>query len=171
MMYADHLLEQAELLLTVDRTRPRQANLRRSVSSAYYALFHVLIDAACRQTLGTAASRSALRQVMARGFEHAAMKDASRSFAAGRLREWMRHVLEPFPIPLELVVVAGTFATLQRQRHRADYDLSRPFSRDEVGEVIAQAREALDLLDIVRDHDATRLYLVSLLAWRSLRDR
>ncbi len=36
----EQLLEQANLLLTMP---PNQANIRRAVSSAYYALFHLLI--------------------------------------------------------------------------------------------------------------------------------
>ncbi len=34
----------------LDSTRPRQANLRRAVSGAYYALFHVLVHDASRHS-------------------------------------------------------------------------------------------------------------------------
>jgi hypothetical protein len=40
-LHAD-LLEQAGNLARLDPTRPKQVNLRRAVSSAYYALFHLL---------------------------------------------------------------------------------------------------------------------------------
>lgn len=40
------LLQQARLLAILDEKRPKQANLRRAISSAYYALFHYLIDEA-----------------------------------------------------------------------------------------------------------------------------
>jgi hypothetical protein len=40
-LHAD-LLEQAGHLAQFDPTRPKQANLRRAVSSANYALFHML---------------------------------------------------------------------------------------------------------------------------------
>jgi hypothetical protein len=43
MAYADDLLEVAQHLAKLDSTNPRQACLRRSVSTAYYALFHPLI--------------------------------------------------------------------------------------------------------------------------------
>jgi uncharacterized protein (UPF0332 family) len=36
----DDLLAQAEHLARVDKKKPKQANLRRAVSAAYYALFH-----------------------------------------------------------------------------------------------------------------------------------
>lgn len=38
----EDLLEQAGHLARRERKRPRQASLRRAVSAAYYALFHLL---------------------------------------------------------------------------------------------------------------------------------
>ena len=42
------LLDQASRLAVQEPRRPRQASLRRAVSAAYYALFHLLVDAATR---------------------------------------------------------------------------------------------------------------------------
>jgi hypothetical protein len=43
------LIEQAQHLAKREPNRPRQASLRRAVSTAYYALFHMLIsDAALK---------------------------------------------------------------------------------------------------------------------------
>jgi hypothetical protein len=42
----EDLLEQAVRLAMLDVRRPKQANLRRAVSSAYYAVFHLLVDEA-----------------------------------------------------------------------------------------------------------------------------
>jgi hypothetical protein len=53
--------------------RPRQASLRRAVSTAYYSLFHLLISSAILQWKGVHQ-----RSQMPRGFGHGAMKDASR---------------------------------------------------------------------------------------------
>jgi hypothetical protein len=44
--YASDLLEQATALCAADPRRPKQANLRRAVSSAYYAVFHELTESA-----------------------------------------------------------------------------------------------------------------------------
>jgi hypothetical protein len=40
------LLAQARRLVSLDPRRPRQASLRRAISTAYYALFHLLISEA-----------------------------------------------------------------------------------------------------------------------------
>jgi hypothetical protein len=38
------LLDQADLLASKERRRPKQVSLRRAISTAYYALFHLLIE-------------------------------------------------------------------------------------------------------------------------------
>jgi hypothetical protein len=44
MVFADDLLEQAYHLLNEDGDPPKQASPRRAVSTACYALFHLLIE-------------------------------------------------------------------------------------------------------------------------------
>jgi uncharacterized protein (UPF0332 family) len=44
MRLHDELLDTARFLLRRNQNRPTQADLRRSISTAYYALFHRLID-------------------------------------------------------------------------------------------------------------------------------
>jgi len=46
MSFADDLLEQSYDLAHKEPANPKQASLRRAVSTAYYALFHLLIDEA-----------------------------------------------------------------------------------------------------------------------------
>jgi len=65
----EQLLEQARFLLTLE---PNQANLRRAVSSAYYALFHLLIRATVLKW------NEPLHQPrIARSFDHERMKKVS----------------------------------------------------------------------------------------------
>jgi hypothetical protein len=42
--YHDDLLQQALELVHSKQRKPKQASLRRAVSTAYYALFHLLIS-------------------------------------------------------------------------------------------------------------------------------
>jgi hypothetical protein len=84
MAYADDLLELAKHLANLEPVNPRQACLRRTVSTAYYALFHLLISEA---TLNW--GRPELRSELGRVFGHGKMKSASvemRSGLAARLR-------------------------------------------------------------------------------------
>src|ERR1035438_5650076 len=64
MAFAEDLLEQAYHLARRERTKPRQASLRRAISTAYYALFHLLI----REATGNW-KRDVQRARLARTFE------------------------------------------------------------------------------------------------------
>src|SRR6267154_902113 len=121
MPYPDHLLEQAKHLANREKKRPRQASLRRAVSTAYYALFHLLIHEASLNW-----KRIEQRALLARFFEHGKMKAASER----QSRECNRYFnSKPPVIPgpefdcmRHLAQIAETFLDAQQQRHRADYD-------------------------------------------------
>ncbi len=73
MSFHADLLEQARHLLRREPRRPKQASLRRAVSAAYYALFHLLVHESSQRLIsGTAQAR--LRALTARAFEHGAMR-------------------------------------------------------------------------------------------------
>jgi hypothetical protein len=108
-----HLFQQARELATSDPRRPRQVNLRRAVSSTYYALFHALIDQACRLMLGARHGEAPFRHVLGRAFAHGTMRQACASFAGGTLKAAVAKGLPAsFSIPIELRDVAGTFVDL-----------------------------------------------------------
>jgi hypothetical protein len=71
MPFAQDLLEQSAHLANREPRRPRQASLRRAVSTAYYALFHLLIQEATRNW-----KRVQQRPLLAKAFEHGRMKGA-----------------------------------------------------------------------------------------------
>ena len=73
-------LTQAKLLATKEKSRPKQASLRRSVSAAYYASFHLLVDAAARR-LVSGADRQPLRDCLSHAFDHGVMKRVALQFA------------------------------------------------------------------------------------------
>jgi len=53
MGLAQDLLRQANHLATYEGANPSQASLRRAVSTAYYALFHLLIEDAAQRWQGS----------------------------------------------------------------------------------------------------------------------
>ncbi len=109
--------------------RPREANLRRAVSTTYYALFHC-IAACCADMLvgGTGARRSqpAWRQAY-RALQH----------GTARNRCERRGMMEKFP--REIRDFAELFVLMQEERHRADYDPDTSFYKDYVRVRIVQA--------------------------------
>ncbi len=148
MDYPGDLLHQAELLARHDRRRPRQANLRRAVSSAYYALFHLLAASGAARLL-SGAGREPARVALSRSFEHKAMADACKDLARGAQSK-LRVALGGATVPQQLLDVARAFVELQEARHRADYDLSVQFSRQEALGLVQSAAQAF------ADWDASR---------------
>jgi len=155
------LLSQAQNLAMREPRRPRQASLRRAVSSAYYALFHLLIHEASSVLVTT----NPLRQLMSRAFVHAEMNRVSKSFAGGNLPQRFNPITGGAIVPSNLRDVAQAFVDLQQARHEADYNLARSFSKSEAQALVDQADQAFTDWQTVRNNDVARLYLVCLLLW------
>lgn len=154
------LLAQASHLASKEPKRPKQASLRRAVSTTYYALFHFLIDESSSFLIsGGGPDRRKLRLAIARSFVHAQMKTASQAFAGSSKNPWA----SLFSIPLGLATIAQTFVDLQQARHEADYDLTRTWGRSQVETLIARAEHAISLWGSVSGDEASRAYLVGLL--------
>ena len=138
----EHLLEQAVTLARLDARKPKQANLRRAISAACYALFHLLVDEACRAQLGSLHDQAPVRQVLGRAFAHGVMNEACKSFAGGTLRRGVSKGLPMgFKIPMEIGDLAATFVDLRDKRHLADYDLTERFKRSDVVTLINSRQE------------------------------
>ena len=148
--YADELLNSATALSQI--SPETQANLRRAISSSYYALFHLLIGEACRNW-----SRPEQRGRLARKFEHVRMLAASRQ-CAERYKNAVPGSMESY-----LLDVANAFAQLQEERHLADYDLTRTFLDVEVTVDLSLARNAFKDWDRIRGEQIAQDYLFSLL--------
>jgi uncharacterized protein (UPF0332 family) len=154
---ARDLLEQAELLANKEPRRPKQASLRRAVSVAYYALFHLIIeDSANTLTLPAPVG---LRRVVQRAFQHGQIKAACKDFVDGDSAKRKNRAtslpaaLEAiivFPLDAPLVTVLTAFVDLQEARHKADYDLTEQWNRVEALSKISQARRAFSAWDNVR---------------------
>ena len=75
MAYAEDLLEQAQHLAQREPKRPKQASLRRAVSTAYYALFHRVLRAAAERFMGAGQQATAGYALLYRSFDHGYMKE------------------------------------------------------------------------------------------------
>jgi uncharacterized protein (UPF0332 family) len=153
MPFPDQLLEQAHHLANRERTKPRQASLRRAVSTAYYALFHLLTTEAAKNW-----KQPDQRHALARLFEHGRMKSAS--------KKWSHENPPSRPASVvgsHLRVVAETFVQAQQQRHTADYDNAAQWTRTDVMRQIRAVDAAFQSWKIIRKAPPAQAYLVSLL--------
>lgn len=162
-LHAD-LLAQAKHLLRKEPRRPKQASLRRAVSAAYYALFHLLVHESSK-TLVSGAAYGHLRALTGRAYEHGTMKRASRAFSSGGLPPDLDKVLSG-GTPSGIRKIAGVFVDLQDARHSADYDVTLKLTRQEVQALVGQVEQAFQAWQTVRVDPAARVYLTALLLWK-----
>lgn len=127
------LLTTARLLAEARPPGPTQTDLRRAVSTAYYAVFHGLARTCADQVVGRGQAGSEEWDRAYRALDHGAAKQALLNLppAAGEADKQFAEI----------------FARLQKARHRADYDPSAPFlPRARALELIGEAEVSLDLL-------------------------
>lgn len=155
MAYHDELLQQANELVHKNPNHPTQADLRRSVSSAYYALFHLLIFEACLNW-----SNDISRPGLARMFDHGLMKKVSKRVTdAGK----MAYAGEDPVIVGKLRSFAGLFVQLQEQRHEADYNIKDTWTLTQSLRETLAANRAFVTWQEIRTEKISQDYLVSLL--------
>lgn len=123
---AVRFIESEDLLDLADRLggrgdgpgKPRTINLRRSISTAYYAVFHKLTQHTAWRLLGET-GWTTQHSAVARWITHtdlAALADAANSRGNKALIGTLA------PVDARLADVAQNFVDLQVVRHRADYD-------------------------------------------------
>jgi hypothetical protein len=159
----EDLLEQARHLASKERTRPKQASLRRAVSAAYYGLFHLLTAEAARNWKWEA-HRAALR----RAFDHGRMKtacDGQRKELQG-LIDGKSLSTDRLAVVRRLHLVAETFVQLQDRRHLADYDLADSWTRTKTAEAIKAVEAAFEAWRAIRDEPEAQDFLLALLVKR-----
>ena len=159
MAYHDDLIEHAISLLGANLSdEPKQVDLRRAVSAAYYALFHLLTTEAAQNW-----KHQSQRSRFARMYDHGRMKTCSSKVSSRPLPSDPAELL----IAADLKLVADSFVALQQARHTADYDNSKIWSDTEVAEAIVQARDAMDAWMVIREKGMAQEYLFDLMGTKS----
>lgn len=155
MELAGDLLDVAEHLALYQGANPTQAALRRAVSTAYYAIFHLLIHDAADRWSGSPEARTGFM----RAFEHTSMKKASDQFERGNWVDWNGNTPK---IPETVRSVARAFVNLQNLRHKADYS-NDEWTADQVNLILEVARKALDDWNVIRHDPLAGNYLAPML--------
>jgi uncharacterized protein (UPF0332 family) len=163
MGYPEDLLEHANDLCQLNPGAvPRQADLRRAVSAAYYALFHLLtMEAANNWT------HESQRYRFARFFDHGPMSKRCDEVKK-RLKE------RPGNKPndpetgayAKLQTVADAFIDLQDKRESADYDNSRQWTQSEALEAVVLSKTAIATWTEIRGTEIAQDFLFDLIGSR-----
>ncbi|KAA6205170.1 MAG: hypothetical protein DU429_02700 [Candidatus Tokpelaia sp.] len=127
---SEDLLCVAEDLINPNSGTPRQAHLRRAVSSVYYALFHFLAQQCADNFIGAEPDTKAAWRQVYRALDHGAARKACEKC--------------PGNFPDEIKDYAALFGTYQGKRHEADYDPFTSWSENDVTKMVKETREILE---------------------------
>ncbi len=124
------------------RGRPRQSELRRAVSSAYYAIFHALALAAADLLIGTNRNSriETLWLQIYRSLEHGYARNQCQNPAIGQF-------------PPEIRDFAAQFVAMQALRHNADYNPAVTFTRREVMRLIDESEASIVAFENASEQD------------------
>ena len=140
----------ARKLANASPGKPRQADLRRAISTAYYALFHALAKDAADLLVGVGPNRpDKAWSHLYRSLQHG---DAKAACEAARAMNF----------PAQIKDCASPFVELQRLRHDADYDPDQNYLRADAKEAIKDAEDAVAALKATPKRDR-RAFAVQLL--------
>lgn len=175
MSFDQELLTAADLLIQREpgvRGRLAGARIRRAVSTAYYAIFHFILDEATRRVVGTKPGEAKRRRILARSFPHRGLVNTFKKLKAPNLPEDIEQFLEPlspeaaFQIPPYVREFAAVFVDVQSKRHDADYDLNETLSQNDARVVIRRVRSAIhswQTADTAADRDLKHMLSILLL--------
>jgi uncharacterized protein (UPF0332 family) len=140
----DHLLEQADRLAARGHAgQPRQADLRRAVSTAYYAVFHAVAAAAADQYVGVTKRSTSQYTLVYRSVDHRVLRDLCASITKRQVPQKLARHVPATGFGPDMESFATNALELQRMRHEADYDPSIRIKTSDAVLAVSSARSAL----------------------------
>jgi hypothetical protein len=150
-----------------EKVEPIDAELRRAISTAYYALFHLIIHETVSRTIAI----PDIRPNIQRSFDHGDMRKVCAALVALRPNENGDRLNESGHIvPPELLAIAEDFCTLQEQRHQSDYNTATAFTLSQTETDVQLAENSFANWATVKDDPATQVFLIDQLC-KGLRKR
>ena len=127
------------------------------MSTAYYALFQLLVeDGGRRWRGGSPAAETGIQ----RAFDHGPMKHSALQFKGAQWQDWQGMQQ---PVPPALRRLAKAFIDLQEERHWADYGNHEQWTATEVQEILNTAESAFEDWSSIAADPMAGDYLLSML--------
>ena len=144
---------------------PRDTDLRRATSTAYYALFHRLALDTVVQVLPGATDEELAS--LARQVEHRAIKSVCEWIGGDTPPAHLTSVISRLRGNPEVTAVAQTFVALQERREEADYLHNAEFNRPATLALVRAGQRAVNRAWSLQGADETYQSFLGLIAWRS----
>jgi hypothetical protein len=140
----EHLFEQADGLIEAPAAvPPRQVDLRRAISSAYYGIFHAILTAAADQFVGVTQRSSSQYRLVYRSIDHKALRVLCEEVIKPTLSAKYRPYEPRNGFGPNIAAFAAAVLDLQQKRHEADYDPSVRMRMSDAVLAVRTARAAL----------------------------
>ncbi|CAN5564509.1 hypothetical protein BH10PLA2_BH10PLA2_39160 [soil metagenome] len=153
------LLALAREMVDRNPAAPVESELRRAVSTAYYALFHLLIHEGTARLV----AKANLRSRVARTFEHKFMSAVCKEFGALLPNTTGQYIHgSGTVIPAGVITIAAEFVTLQDARLSVDYDTAIVWEYTEAEDRVASAELAFGEWPRIQAEPGTDLFLAEL---------
>jgi uncharacterized protein (UPF0332 family) len=157
-----HLLEQADLLLHTTGRKPRQVELRRSVSATYYAVFHTVLIAAADEFVGKTFRNNPRYTLVYRSIDHAAIRKTCEEAERKNPSAKFSKILPNGGFEDAIKQFSNLTLALQSKRHEADYDPSKQLTSSDAILAVNLARTAIKAFERANPIDR-QLFLTLLL--------
>jgi len=162
------LLAVSRFLLNTDFSKPpSDAQLRRAVSTAYYALFHKIVCTAASRFVGLDQSGTPAFSLIYRGFDHRGIRKVCEALQASTLKGAYKVRLRRETVSQDMRHFAGAFPALQDARHPADYDPATRFLPSNVSSLVDAAEVAIDKFDRVSRDEQTDVLALMMVGART----
>lgn len=164
---SSELLEAAE---AIAESAPKSSDLentfcRKAISTAYFAVFHKLVEDATNRIIDTGDEDYLHRGELARWYTHGDIRTVSQWIVnwanGGKLPDSVNGLLNA--APADLIKLSKFVLRLQKARHSADYDRFEHFKKGDTGKWITTARDAIELTQRLQGNSVYQRYLMLLL--------
>ena len=148
----DHLFEQADKLISpLPAGPPRQVDLRRAISSAYYGLFHSCLAAAADEFVGFTQRATGRYALVYRSIDHKTLRELCNE--ARKQTPPVKYV-PYFPsggFDANIQAFSTAAIELQQKRHGADYNPQPRFRTSDALLAVSTARSAVQRFKAAND--------------------
>lgn len=140
----EHFFEQARRLIErPGKGAPRQVDIRRAISAAYYGVFHFVLREAADQFIGVANRGSPLYVLAYRGLNHGGLADLCKEARKSTLKPKVERYVPQGEFSKEVKDFCQVFLELKEKRESADYDPSLKFRTGDAALVVESAETAI----------------------------
>ena len=141
----DHLFDQADKLSAPPAGgAPRQADLRRAISSVFYGVFHAVLTKATDDIVGRTKRHTPRYALVYRSINHRSLRTLCEDIVKPKLPDKYRKFEPKGGFGSDLEALATALIELYEKRHAADYDPLYRISMSDAVLVAKTGRTALD---------------------------